>query len=446
MISAARHFAEFLKSKGFQVLYLKSETTRDGIKELIKSSGIKHVMSVEPSSHRLYENLKDLVEYIPNDFFLTSRSDFSGWAKSQKKLLMENFYRYQRKRLKVLMNGDKPVGDKWNFDAENRGSVPKGYKFPKYLSYEFDAIDKEVIKELDASKLNLWGNKPDGTWSTSRDGAIKQLKYFLNKHLNDFGPLEDAMTTENWALHHSLLSPYLNLGIIHAREVISETLSFAKKNKVTISSLEGFIRQIIGWREYVNGLYWHFGPEYKESNFWKAKGKLLPLFEDSKRTEMNCVRTIVGEIESRAWVHHIPRLMVLSNLAQLTETSPQEFLAWMRRVFVDASDWVMVPNVIGMSMHADGGRMMSKPYLAGGAYINRMSDYCKGCRFNPKLRVGEEACPFTVLYWNFVDKNFETLRKNARLAQQVHGIKRLDDVSEIRADAKLLIKQMRAGK
>ena len=446
MISAARHFAEHLRSQGFEVHYLKSATTKDGIKELIKSSGIKKVVAAEPSSHRLYEDLRDLVEYIPNDFFLTSRAEFMEWAGSQKKLLMENFYRIQRKRLKILMKGDKPVGDKWNFDAENRGSVPNGYKFPKYLTHEFDPIDKKVIAELDKSKLELWGEKPDGTWSTTRDGALKQLKYFLSKHLKDFGPLEDAMTTENWALHHSLLSPYLNLGILHAREVISETLNFAKKNEIPIQSLEGFIRQIIGWREYVNGLYWFFGPDYKNSNFWGAKGKLLPMFEDSEKTEMNCIKTIVGEIEDRAWVHHIPRLMVLSNLAQLTDTSPQEFLAWMRRVFIDASDWVMVPNVIGMSMHADGGRMMSKPYLAGGAYISRMSNYCKGCRFDPKKRTGTDACPFTVLYWNHVDKHFETLRKNPRLAQQVHGIKRLNDVPEIKVEAEAIIKKMRSGK
>ena len=443
LISSARHFANELEQKGFQVKYVKARTTKLGIEETIKATGIKKVIAVQPSSHILSEDLSEIVEYVPNDFFLTSREVFSSWAKSQKKLLMENFYRFQRRRLDILMEGEEPVGGKWNFDDENRKPLPKGYKFTQYLKHDYDTLDNEVIKELSTSNLDLWGEKPDGTWGTTRAAALKQLKHFVTVNLNEFGPHEDAMSTESWAVHHSLLSTYLNNGLLHPKEVISAVLKVAAKTD--LPSLEGFIRQVIGWREYVNGLYWHFGPDYRNSNFWKASGKLPPLFEDSSKTQMQCLKHIVKEVEDRAWVHHIPRLMVISNFALITGTSPQELLDWMRRVFVDATDWVMVPNVIGMSMHADGGRMMSKPYIAGGAYISKMSNYCGSCKFDPKIRVGERACPFTTFYWNFIDNNFEQLSKNQRIAMQISGIKRLNDLEDIRVEAPIKLKALRDG-
>ncbi|NCX39789.1 MAG: hypothetical protein EBX12_07635, partial [Actinobacteria bacterium] len=206
------------------------------------------------------------------------------------------------------------------------------------------------------------------------------------------------------ALHHSLLSPYINNGLLHPSEVIAEALKRYKKGDIPIASCEGFIRQIIGWREYINGMYWFLGEEYKENNHLSANRKLLPLLTNSSSTKMNCVKNVISDIENRAWTHHIPRLMVLSNLALITGTNPQEFLDWMRRTFIDASDWVMVPNIIGMGLHADNGKMMTKPYAAGGAYISRMSNYCSQCSYDPKLRTGETACPFTTLYWDFLDR------------------------------------------
>jgi deoxyribodipyrimidine photolyase-related protein len=207
---------------------------------------------------------------------------------------------------------------------------------------------------------------------------LAQLENFLSNHFNEFGPLEDAMTTDNWALHHSLLSPYLNVGLIHPAEVLEAAGKAFRRGNVAVESAEGFVRQVIGWREYVNGMYWFLGPEYREKNELGSTRRLLPLFNDPSKTSMRCLKETVADIQSRAWVHHIPRLMVLSNLALITGTNPQEFLQWMREKFIDASDWVMVPNVIGMGVHADGGQMMTKPYAAGGAYISRMSNYCKG--------------------------------------------------------------------
>ena len=287
---------------------------------------------------------------------------------------------------------------------------------------------------------------PTKTWATTRDGALNQLANFIENHFAEFGPLEDAMTTENWALHHSLLSPYLNNGLLHSSEVITAALKAFKTGNIPIESAEGFIRQLIGWREYVNGMYWFLGPDYRNKNKLEAKRKLLPLFTDPSKTQMICLKETVTDINSRAWVHHIPRLMILSNLALLTGTNPQEFLDWMREVFIDASEWVMVPNVIGMGVHADGGQMMTKPYAAGGAYISRMSNYCKGCTYNPKLRTGDTACPFTTLYWDFLDRHQEEFAKNHRMAQQYFGLKRLSDLPELKERARDVLEGLEAGR
>jgi deoxyribodipyrimidine photolyase-related protein len=350
---------------------------------------------------------------------------------------MESFYRMQRVRLNILVEKGKPVGGAWNFDKENRSPLPKGYKFPPYLKHKPDEIDEKIASEL--------GIKPVTDFATSEDGAKRVLKNFLDNHFALFGPYEDAMTADNWSLHHSLLSPYLNNGLLHPSEVVQAAVKRFEKGDIPIASAEGFIRQIIGWREYVNGMYWHLGQDYKELNHLSAKRKLLPLFEDKDKTKMNCIKINLADINARGWVHHIPRLMLLSNLALITGTNPQDFLSWMRRVFIDATDWVMVPNVIGMGLHADNGVMMTKPYAAGGAYISKMSDYCKGCVYDPKLRTGDNACPFTTLYWDFLDRNYEEFAGNHRMAQQLFGIKRLKDMPEVRKRAQQVLAGLDKG-
>ena len=428
LISSARHFAKSLESEGFQVKYVKAPTTVDGLKKIsAKHKGLP-ITCAEPSSFRQYEALKNYgAIFVENDFFLTPRPLFRSWADEQKSYLMENFYRKQRVRLNVLMEGKDPAGGAWNFDKENRLPPPKKYEGPAYLEHKRDEIDKEVGAEI--------GHTPTSTWATTRKGALAQLKNFIDNHFAEFGPLEDAMTVENWALHHSLLSPYLNNGLLHASEVVEAAAKAYRTGKIPIESAEGFIRQIIGWREYVNGMYWFLGPDYRENNQLQATRKLLPLFSNPSATKMNCIKETVTDIQDRAWVHHIPRLMLLSNLALVTGTNPQEFLDWMREVFIDASEWVMVPNVIGMGVHADGGKMMTKPYAAGGAYISRMSNYCKPCEYNPKLRTGETACPFTTLYWDFLDRHRGSFAKNHRMSQQVFGLNRLSDLPELKERA-----------
>ena len=438
LISSARHFAKSLEDEGFTVEYIKAATTVDGLKAIQKKHKGLPITCAEPSSFRQFDQLKAFgVTFVPNDFFLTPRELFTQWADGQKSYLMENFYRAQRIRLGILVEGNKPTGGAWNFDKENRLPPPKKYEGPAYLEHKRDDIDEQVAQEL--------GHTMTTTWATTRKGALTQMSNFFTNHFAEFGPLEDAMTTDNWALHHSLLSPYINNNLIHPSEVIHAAVKAFNSGTVPIESAEGFIRQIIGWREYVNGMYWFLGPDYRQNNQLNANRKLLPLFSDPSKTQMNCIKETVTDIQSRAWVHHIPRLMLLSNLALVTGTNPQAFLDWMREVFIDASEWVMVPNVIGMGVHADGGQMMTKPYAAGGAYISRMSNYCKPCAYNPKLRTGETACPFTTLYWDFLDRHKETFAKNHRMSQQVFGLNRLSELPELRERAREVLKGLDKG-
>jgi deoxyribodipyrimidine photolyase-related protein len=228
----------------------------------------------------------------------------------------------------------------------------------------------------------------------------------------------------------------MNVGLLHPQEIIEKTLKYADDNDVSLASLEGFIRQIIGWREYVNGVYWYFETEYKSLNELGATRELQAFFYDPSKTEMNCLSSTVSDVMKRGWVHHIPRLMILSNFATLAGIKPDLFLAWMREMFIDAADWVMVPNVIGMGVHADGGRMMTKPYISAGAYIKKMTNYCNSCVFNPSKRTGDDACPFTTLYWNFLDEHKGTFSSNQRMWQQYSGLKRLSDIEDVKERAK----------
>lgn len=438
LVSAARHWAAEAESRGFTVRYLLAPTTVDGLQLARDEFGSLPIVCAQPSSYRQSQNLAGFgVEFTDNDFFLTSREDFALWANRQKIFVMENFYRAQRVRLGILVTAGKPEGGRWNFDADNRLPPPKNYTWPQHLEHDRDEIDDQVARELNHTPTRLW--------ATTRAGALAQLQYFLENHLAGFGPYEDAIAKDEWALHHSLLSPYLNIGLLHASEVVSAALEAYRRTGAPIESVEAFVRQIIGWREYINGMYWFLGEDYRNLNGLEAERPLLPLFTDSTQTKMACVSAVVSDVEKRAWVHHIPRLMVLSNLALLTGTQPQEFLDWMRENFIDASDWVMVPNVIGMAVHADEGLLMTKPYAAGGAYLNRMTQFCKGCVYDPKKRVGEDACPFTTLYWDFLDRHQAMLSRNHRMARQAQALTRLSDVAQVKERAQDVLAGLSAG-
>ena len=450
ILSAVEHTKSDLKASGFKVHSIRAATMSEGVKSLRLTYPSVPIVSTTPSSRTLTDVLTSLdIELFPNDNFLTSADQFTQWASGYKSLTMEYFYRWQRKRLDILMDGNDPVGGQWNFDEDNRLPPPRTKKgqaphaWPQPLYFAPDEIDQGVIDRL--KEFDLWGQPPNGTWATTRTGALEQLHHFVENALADFGPYEDAMPTDSWAVNHSALSPYLNVGLLHVTEVVEAALHKYEQGGIPLSSIEGFIRQIIGWREYINRIYWHFSDTYRDENQLNSDRKLLPLFMDPHATKMNCMSSVITDVHERAWAHHIPRLMLMSNLAQLAGVKPQELLNWMRAHFIDAADWVMVPNVIGMGMHADGGAMMTKPYIAGGAYISRMSNYCGGCRFDPKKRTGEDACPFTTLYWDYLDRNADQFASNHRMSRPVAAAAAREDLPAIRSRALFVLKGLEVG-
>ena len=449
-LSTAEHTKADLEASGFRVHSIRAKSIREGVESLRLTYPNVPIVSTSPSSRSQTEVFTSLnIELVNNDNFLTTSEQFSQWASGYKSLTMEYFYRWQRKRLNILMDGNEPVGGQWNLDQENRLPPPRNKKgqaphpWPQPLYFAPDEIDRGVIEQL--SEFETWGQPPNGTWATTRSGALQQLNHFIEHSLAGFGPYEDAMPADSWTVNHSVLSPYLNVGLLHVTEVVEAALHKYEQGGIPLSSIEGFIRQIIGWREYINRIYWHFPNSYRNENVLKSDRKLLPLFMDPHATQMNCMSSVINDVYERAWVHHIPRLMLLSNLAQLAGVKPQELLNWMRAHFIDAADWVMVPNVIGMGMHADGGAMMTKPYIAGGAYISRMSNYCGGCRFDPKKRTGEDACPFTTLYWDYLDRNADQFASNHRMSRPVAAAAAREDLPAIRSRALFVLKGLEVG-
>ena len=447
VLSAAAHVRADLRAEGFTVHHLRAPATVTGIARFRSDHPDTHLVAPEPSSHGVRRAWRAAgVELRPDESFLTTREEFAAWLGGQRAPRMDAFYRWQRRRLGILMEGGQPCGGQWSLDAENRLPPPRGpYPWPPPLHHEPDDIDRRVWRELQDRGLHLWGEPPDGTWATTRTGALRQLQHFLDTSFAGFGPYEDAMPPDSWSAHHSLLSPYLNLGLLHPREVVDAALARYAEGAVPLASCEGFVRQIIGWREYVNGLYWALPDDYRRRNGLQARRPLPRALTEPDGTEMACVGAVVNDIHERGWVHHIPRLMVLANLALLAGVEPASVLDWMRRVFVDAADWVMVPNVIGMGVHADEGLMMTKPYAAGGAYLSRMGRYCGGCRYDPKQRTGPDACPFTTLYWDFLDRNRDRFAGNPRLGQQLRGLDRLSDLPQVRARASQVLGMLDAG-
>jgi len=434
VVSALRHFVEELREAGFEVDHRRAESLEDGLTAHVAEWAPESVIATEPASwggRRLLERLG--VELVRSDQFLCHPDEFAAWADGRRRLKMEDFYRWQRTRLDLLMDDDGPVGGRWNFDDQNREPPPRGdHEWPVPVRDDLDEIDREVLEELRDSDLSLWGEDPTGVWATSSQRAAARLDHAIEAVLPVFGPHEDAMLNGNWHLSHTLLSPYLNLGMLRPGDVAARVDAAHRRGGVPIASAEGLLRQVIGWREYVWGLYWLWMPDYLGVNELDATRRLPPVFTGAD-TQMSCVASALGDVERYGWTHHIQRLMVLGNLCLLAGVRPGELVEWMWSGFVDGAEWVMLPNVIGMALHADGGRMATKPYAAGGAYIDRMSDHCKGCRYDRRARTGDDACPFTTLYWSFLDRHRSRFERNPRTAQQVRGLDRLGDLDEVRA-------------
>lgn len=449
VIASMRRFVDELRDAGFEVDHRRAHSLRGGLAEHRLEFSPDSVVATEPASWDALQMLRaEGVELVQSNQFLCHYDDFAIWAGGKKRIKMEDFYRWQRQRLGYLMTpGGEPEGGRWNFDDENREPPPRGgskvWIGPQRS--RLDGLDQRVLADLDDAGVGTWGDDPDGTWATSRRGALARLHHFVDLVLPEFGPHEDAMVESSWHLAHSVLSPYLNIGLLLPGEVCDAVQKAYDAGGVPINSAEGFIRQVIGWREYVWGVYWLWMPDYRSKNELGADRSVPPAFTGEAPTEMNCVTQCIGGLKAHAYNHHIQRLMVLGNLAMLHGVDPQEMTDWMWANFIDGAEWVMLPNVIGMSQWADGGMMATKPYAAGGNYIDKMSDYCRGCRFDRKQRTGADACPFTTLYWDFLARHHDRFVKNARIARQVRASERLADLDEVRVRAVRVRERLAAG-
>ena len=436
VIASMRRFAAELRAAGFEVDHRRSASLSAGLAEHCAVHAPDRVIATEPASRDGLAMLRrNGVEIRRTNQFLCHPDEFAEWAQGRTTFKMEDFYRWQRRRLGYLMDGSEPAGGRWNFDADNRKPPPKDGRnhWPEPPRDTPDDLDREVVGEL---RGQCWGAEPDGTWATSRTGALERLDHFVTNVLAGFGPYEDAMTTASWHVGHSMLAHYLNIGLLRPDEVCDAVEDAYRAGRVPIASAEGFIRQVIGWREYVWGVYWLWGREYGQRNALGANRPLPPAFTGRAPTQMRCLQHTLETLYEHGWVHHIQRLMILGNLALLAGVDPQAMTDWMWAGFVDGAEWVMVPNVVGMALHADGGVMATKPYAAGGAYINTMSDYCRGCRYDRKQRTGPDACPFTTLYWDFIARHEQRFARNPRIVRQVRAAQQLGDLAEVRVRAR----------
>ena len=428
ILSAMRHFAVDLKKSGHTLKYVKLNSKQKTgswnreIALLHKKHHFDKIILTEPSEYRLLSEIKKWNKTIkartdirPDDRFLCPINSFKEWINDRKQPRMEHFYQTMRKKHSVLMHDNKPIGGKWNYDTENRKPISGTFSIPKPYSSQPDKITQQAMSDVNKNFPDHFGDTTPFHFAVTRRQALNALAHFITNRLSKFGDHQDAMLEQEPWMHHSHLSFYLNCGLLLPQECIDAAEDAYRKHKAPINAAEGFIRQILGWREYVRGIYLTQMPSYAKKNFFRAQRK-LPNFYWTANTKMNCIAQCVTETKDNAYAHHIQRLMVLGNFALLCGIKPQEVNEWFLIVYADAYEWVELPNVTGMALFADGGLLASKPYAAGGNYINKMSNYCQNCHFNVGEKEGETACPFNYLYWDFLDRNKKLLCKNNRLS------------------------------
>jgi len=431
LLSGLRHRAAEL---GSQATYVRVDTYDEALDQVDGAVSV-----VQPTSWGADRFVRERgIEVVSEGRgFATTREEFAGFVAGRKRLVMEDFYRWQRVRFELLMEGAGPVGGTWNLDHDNREPPPKRATLglPEPWWPEEDEVDAKVREDLDRWQrdgLADFVGEDRPRWApATRVEAVHALEHFVAHRLADFGPTEDAMLAADPWMAHSALSPAINLGLLHPLEVVQAAEQAYRSGDAPLASVEGFVRQVIGWREYVWSLYWHVPRDYRGRNALEATVNVPEWFrtlDAAGEVTMNCLSSVLRDVRERGWVHHIPRLMVLGNYAMQRGWDPAQVTAWFHEVFVDGYDWVMLPNVTGMSQHADGGLMATKPYAAGGAYVNRMSDYCRPCAYDPKVRVGPTACPFTAGYWAFLERNRGRLQGNHRMGQPLRGLDRLKDL------------------
>ncbi len=438
-LSAMRHFALNLRNKGWKVSYseLNSIDNQGSLAGELENALSKYppqkLIVTAPGEWRVLQSLRAVAtrHQLPLEvrddthFFCTVR-EFAAYAKDRKQIRLEYFYRDLRLKTGLLMDGKKPIGDKWNFDADNRGSFGKlgPGTLPSPTRFAPDQITQDVIHLVQQRFTEHPGSVDSFGWPVTRAQALRALEDFIEHRLPCFGLYQDAMWEGEVWLYHSHLSSSLNLKLLNPREVLAAAVAAFENGHAPLEAVEGFVRQILGWREYVRGIYWVNMPAYLELNSSQAKAA-LPNFYWTGHTEMACLRDAIEQTLQHGYAHHIQRLMVTGLYALLLGVDPKQVHAWYLGVYVDAVEWVELPNTLGMSQYADGGLMASKPYVASGKYIERMSNHCKACKFNPAESIGSNACPFTTLYWDYLHTHADTLAKNPRMLMQLKNLHRL---------------------
>jgi len=461
-LSAMRHFALDLQKKGYRVRYVKIDDPDNGgtftpeLQRAVTSLQPKKILCTHPGEWRVMEMAGSWekktgvpVDIHDDDHFYLTPDEFAKWRTGKKSIVLETFYRWMRKRESVLMTtGGKPAGGEWNYDKQNRETFKQTPRTPKPYTPRADTLTREVIETV----LKRW---PDGygaldadsfRWPVTRAEALRALEDFIEKRLPLFGKHQDAMWTEDPFLRHSLLSSSVNLHLLNPREIVSAALEAYEKGDAPINSVEGFVRQLLGWREFIRGVYWTEGRGYRKRNFLRQRGD-LPDFYWTGETDMKCMSECVRQVLEHGYGHHIQRLMVTGQFALTSGVSPQQISDWYLAMYVDAVDWVTLPNTLGMVMHADGGVVGTKPYAASGAYISRMSNYCEHCRYDPKKRHGENACPVTTFYWDFLNRNHDSFRSNNRMALVMKSLDRIgkEDMVQITTSARRLRRDLGIG-
>ena len=455
IFAAMRKFAAGLRAGGWQVLYSELDDTGNTgsiCGELLRraeETGAQEVLATEPGEWRLIGALRDCplpVRMLEDDRFLASHADFNAWAQGRKVLRMEYFYREMRRRTGLLMEGDQPAGGQWNYDHDNRKPAPGEIGVDGPLRFEPDALVREVLDLVSARFGNSFGDPEPFWFATDAGQAQAALAHFITHALPRFGDYQDAMLGDHRFLYHAVISPYIHLGLLDPLKVCQAAEAAWRSGAAPLNAVEGFIRQIIGWREYIRGVYFLEGPDYVARN---ALGhtRALPVFFWGTETRMRCVEQVVAQTRAEGYAHHIQRLMVTGNFALLAGIDPAQVHEWYLRVYVDAFEWVEAPNVIGMSQFADGGVVASKPYVSSGAYIDRMSDYCGACAYRVKDKTGPQACPFNLLYWHFLDRHRARFAGNPRMANMYRTWDRMEAARRetVLAEATAFLNRLEAG-
>ena len=458
--TAMRQFSEDLKPKGHNVAYFKINDEENiqnltkNLQKLIKKYNIQRFEYLQPDEYRLDEQLKKFSDNLNIDtavfdteHFYTARLELQEFFKGKKQFLMENFYRHMRKNHDILMIGDQPEGGKWNYDATNRQKWKGQPETPSYKYFK-NKVDA-VIHDIEKANIKTIGRVTSNTFTfpINRQQALEQLKYFCEHLLQYFGDYQDAMHTDEVYLFHSRLSFAMNLKLITAKNVVDTVLNYYRTfgQDIHISQIEGFIRQIIGWREYMRGMYWMLMPDFKTQNHLNNNNYLADFFWTGN-TKMNCLKQAITNSLDNAYAHHIQRLMVTGNYALLTQTHPDQVDTWYLGIYADAIEWVQLPNTRGMSQFADGGNIATKPYVSSGAYIHKMGNYCESCQYDHKEKVTEKACPFNSLYWNFLDDKRQELQGNFRMKMMYSILDKMDksQLNQIKTKAQHIIENQDA--